>query len=83
MDVNKKCLLLSLTSSIEKIDKTMCPVLIVHGTDDDTIGIFQAKRLHQKCPTAVEPLWVEGAGHDDVEHTPEFLNRMKRFFRDL
>lgn len=65
--------------SIEKISKVYSPTLVIHGTDDDVIDITHGVRLFERCPTAVEPLWVDGAGHDDIELHIEYLERLKQF----
>ena len=36
--------------------------------------------MYEKCLHAVEPLWVEGAGHNDVELYSQYLERLKVFF---
>ena len=35
--------------------------------------------LYERCPKAVEPLWVEGAGHNDIELYSQYLERLRRF----
>jgi len=35
--------------------------------------------IYERCPRAVEPLWVEGAGHNDVELYNQYLERLKTF----
>lgn len=65
--------------SIEKISKVYSPTLVIHGTDDDVIDISHGLRLFEKCPKAVEPLWVHGAGHDDIELYNEYLERLEQF----
>ena len=35
--------------------------------------------MYERCPRAVEPLWVEGAGHNDVELYGQYLDRLKQF----
>ena len=32
---------------------------------------------------ALEPLWVNGAGHNDVELHPEYIQRMRQFVQTL
>lgn len=65
--------------SIEKISKVQSPTLVIHGTDDDVIDITHGLRIFERCPRAVEPLWVSGAGHDDIELYNEYLERLKHF----
>eukprot|EP00731_Ephydatia_muelleri_P016794 Em0009g1218a len=65
--------------SIQKISRVTSPVLVIHGTDDEVIDISHGIAIYEGAPQAVEPLWVEGAGHNDVELYPQYLDRLRRF----
>lgn len=65
--------------SIEKISKVHSPTLVIHGTDDEVIDITHGLKIFERCPRAVEPLWIIGAGHDDIELYNEYLERLKQF----
>ncbi|XP_037530691.1 alpha/beta hydrolase domain-containing protein 17A [Nematolebias whitei] len=65
--------------NIEKVSKITSPVLIIHGTEDEVIDFSHGLALFERCPKAVEPLWVEGAGHNDVELYSQYLDRLRRF----
>lgn len=65
--------------SIEKVSKIPSPVLIIHGTEDEVIDFSHGLALFERCPKAVEPLWVEGAGHNDIELYSQYLERLRRF----
>ena len=71
-----------------RIRRVSCPVLIMHGTDDEVIHVSHGFELHRLCPPKLQrqPHFVEGAGHNDVvEVDPdgyfrvvgEFLNSLK------
>lgn len=45
--------------SIDKVSKVTSPVLVIHGTEDEVIDFSHGLAIHDKCPKAVEPLWVE------------------------
>ncbi|CAH0727511.1 unnamed protein product, partial [Brenthis ino] len=47
--------------SIDKIPKVTSPVLVIHGTEDEVIDFSHGLAIYERCPRAVEPLWVEGA----------------------
>ncbi|CAG9136777.1 unnamed protein product [Plutella xylostella] len=64
--------------SIDKIPKVTSPVLVIHGTEDEVIDFSHGLAIYERCPRAVEPLWVEGAGHNDVELFNQYLERLKR-----
>uniref|UniRef100_A0A914HU79 Serine aminopeptidase S33 domain-containing protein n=1 Tax=Globodera rostochiensis TaxID=31243 RepID=A0A914HU79_GLORO len=63
----------------EKIPRVQCPTLVIHGTDDDVIDFSHGVTIYQNCPTSVEPLWVSGAGHNDVELHAVYLERLRLF----
>lgn len=65
--------------NIEKVAKIPSPVLIIHGTEDEVIDFSHGLALFERCPKAVEPLWVEGAGHNDIELYSQYLERLRRF----
>lgn len=65
--------------SIDKVEKITSVVLVIHGTDDEVIDFSHGQMIHQRCPRAVEPLWVEGAGHNDIEIFPQYIERLTRF----
>uniref|UniRef100_A0A9L0SAF5 Alpha/beta hydrolase domain-containing protein 17C n=1 Tax=Equus caballus TaxID=9796 RepID=A0A9L0SAF5_HORSE len=65
--------------SIDKISKVTSPVLVIHGTEDEVIDFSHGLAMYERCPRAVEPLWVEGAGHNDIELYAQYLERLKQF----
>ncbi|XP_029356659.1 alpha/beta hydrolase domain-containing protein 17A [Echeneis naucrates] len=65
--------------NIEKVSKITSPVLIIHGTEDEVIDFSHGLALFERCPKAVEPLWVEGAGHNDIELYSQYLERLRHF----
>ncbi|XP_037105039.1 alpha/beta hydrolase domain-containing protein 17A [Syngnathus acus] len=65
--------------NIEKVPKITSPVLVIHGTEDEVIDFSHGLTLFELCPKAVEPLWVEGAGHNDIELYSQYLERLRRF----
>lgn len=62
--------------------KITAPVLVIHGMDDEVIDFSHGMAIHERCPRAVEPLWVEGAGHNDIEIFPQYLERLKAFLNN-
>ncbi|XP_028329600.1 alpha/beta hydrolase domain-containing protein 17C [Gouania willdenowi] len=65
--------------SIDKMSKVASPVLVIHGTEDEVIDFSHGLAMYERCPRAVEPLWVEGAGHNDIELYTQYLERLKHF----
>ena len=72
-------LIVLLPYSIDKVEKITAPVLVIHGKDDEVIDFSHGRTIYERCPHAVEPLWVEGAGHNDVEHFDEYIERLLHF----
>ncbi|KAK3533206.1 hypothetical protein QTP70_013609 [Hemibagrus guttatus] len=64
---------------IDKVSKVASPVLVIHGTEDEVIDFSHGLAIYERCPRAVEPLWVEGAGHNDIELYAQYLERLKQF----
>lgn len=52
--------------------------MVIHGTDDEVIDFSHGLEIYDKLPVTVEPLWVEGAGHNDVELYGAYLERLKK-----
>lgn len=68
--------------SIDKMHKIGSLVLVIHGTDDEVIDLAHGIAIHEKCQRPVDPLWVEGAGHNDVEIYSQYVERLKRFINE-
>ncbi|XP_032829750.1 alpha/beta hydrolase domain-containing protein 17B [Petromyzon marinus] len=65
--------------SIDKMSKVTSPVLVIHGTEDEVIDFSHGLAMYERCQRPVEPLWVEGAGHNDVELYGQYLERLRYF----
>jgi fermentation-respiration switch protein FrsA (DUF1100 family) len=50
-----------------RLAQVHCPVLVVHGTDDETIPFRHGQQLFRAAGQPKLCLWVEGAGHDDLK----------------
>jgi len=75
----KKSCFFDVFPSIDKVPKISSPVLVIHGTEDEVIDFSHGLAIYEKCPRAVDPLWVEGAGHNDVELYNQYLERLRHF----
>ena len=53
--------------------------MVIHGTADEVIEFSHGLEIYNKAPITVEPLWVEGAGHNDVELYGQYLDRLRKF----
>ncbi len=52
--------------NLESLPKVQCPVLVIHGTQDQTVPFNHGQRLLAAAPAGAQHLWVEGAGHNNV-----------------
>lgn len=67
--------------NIDKCPKISSPVLVIHGSKDDIIDFSHGMAIFQKCPAAVAPLWIDGAGHNDLEMYISFWQRLENFVK--
>ena len=60
---------LDMFENVKRIRKVRCPVLTVHGTEDEVIPFEHGKRLYARVGEgwACDPLWIEGKGHNNAE----------------
>ncbi|KAK8926297.1 hypothetical protein KSP39_PZI018167 [Platanthera zijinensis] len=65
--------------NIDKIQLVNCPVLVIHGTDDDIVNFSHGKRLWELCKEKYEPLWIKGANHCNLELYPDYIRHLKKF----
>lgn len=66
---------------VEAIGDIEAPVLLVHGSDDATVGPEHAQRLAEAAPTA--ELWiVDGATHGAAALNAEWGERVGAFFAE-
>ncbi len=65
-------------TTLHKLPKIHSPVLVMHGTDDQIISIWHGRKLYEEARGPKRSLWVEGAGHNDMEFIAQ-----KRYFAAL
>ncbi|CAN0896240.1 Heat shock protein 90-5, chloroplastic [Linum grandiflorum] len=68
-----------LLQNIDKIPLVSCPVLVMHGTDDEVVDISHGKKLWNMCKEKYEPLWVEKGNHCNLETFPQYLTHLRKF----
>ena len=70
-------LIVLLPCSIDKVPKISSPVLVIHGTEDEVIDFSHGLAIYEKCPRAVDPLWVEVRKHcTTYQHFLDNLTRI-------
>ncbi|EXC25882.1 hypothetical protein L484_003617 [Morus notabilis] len=63
--------------NINKIKKVKCPVLVIHGTEDDVVNWLHGDGLWKMAKDPYEPLWIKGGGSSMRWRTlpPKFVSR--------
>lgn len=51
--------------NLRKLPRVTCPVLVIHGRDDEVIPVAQGEALLAAVPGRKLHLWIEGAHHND------------------
>ncbi|XP_008661314.1 uncharacterized isoform X1 [Zea mays] len=69
--------------NVKKIKKVKCPVLVIHGTDDDVVDWSHGKELWRLAREPHDPLWIKGGGHCNLELYPDFIRHLSRFVREM
>jgi hypothetical protein len=65
----KSTLIGDMFPNLDKLPKVLCPVLIIHGTDDKIVPFWHAHDLLASVPPQFRayPFFAEGMGHNNVE----------------
>lgn len=69
--------------NIDKIRNVNCPVLVIHGTNDEIVDFSHGKRLWELAKEKYDPLWVKGAGHCNIETFPEYIKHLRKFIHAM
>ncbi|KAJ8754441.1 hypothetical protein K2173_002892 [Erythroxylum novogranatense] len=69
--------------NINKIQKVKCPVLVIHGTEDDVVNWLHGQGLWKMARDAYEPLWIKGGGHCNLELYPDYIRHLCRFIHEM
>lgn len=71
--------------SAQAIAQLKLPTLIVHGMEDELIPFAHGQALYAAAAGPKRHLWVEGAGHDDLQEVagPRWSLTLARFLADL
>ncbi|KAL2545477.1 alpha/beta-hydrolase superfamily protein [Forsythia ovata] len=69
--------------NVNKIRKVKCPVLVIHGTDDDVVNWLHGNGLWKLAREPYEPLWIKGGGHCNLELYPDYIRHLSRFVQEM
>ena len=69
--------------NLRHLRQVRCPVLVIHGTDDEVIPVSHGRRLFEIAAEPKAALWVEGAHHNDVPFVggAQYWNALSAFGR--
>jgi dipeptidyl aminopeptidase/acylaminoacyl peptidase len=66
---------------VNTIARVRCPVLLVHGADDDVVPLDDARRIFAARPHDAVELLVLGGGHDSFADLEQHVERLVGFLR--
>lgn len=69
--------------NVNKIRKVKCPVLVIHGTEDDVVNWLHGSGLWKMARDPYEPLWIKGGGHCNLELYPDYIRHLCRFIQEM
>ncbi|KAF3449306.1 hypothetical protein FNV43_RR10034 [Rhamnella rubrinervis] len=69
--------------NVNKIEKVKCPVLVIHGTEDDVVNWLHGNVLWKMARDPYEPLWIKGGGHCNLELYPDYIRHLCRFVQEM
>ena len=65
---------IDLMRNIDRLPQLRCPIVVVHGTADLVVPCSHGRQLHALSHNPHPPLWVQGAGHNDVPEEALFAH---------
>ncbi|XP_038885658.1 alpha/beta hydrolase domain-containing protein 17C-like [Benincasa hispida] len=75
----KKTFWFDIYKNVDKIPLIDCPVLVIHGTEDEVVDFSHGRQLWELCKDKYEPLWLKGGNHCDLELFPQYLTHLRNF----
>ncbi|XP_075096127.1 uncharacterized protein LOC107789146 [Nicotiana tabacum] len=79
----KYSLWLDIYKNIDKIPYVSCPILVIHGTEDEVVDFSHGKKLWELSKMKYEPLWINGGNHCDLQVFPQFFTHLKKFITSV
>ncbi|MDC0835265.1 phospholipase/carboxylesterase [Geitlerinema sp. FC II] len=53
--------------NLSKIPNVYCPVLVIHGTDDEVVPFWHSETLFEAANEPKQNYWVENSGHNNLQ----------------
>lgn len=70
-------------NNVNKIKKVKCPVLVIHGTDDEVVSWHHGNRLWKLARDPYQPLWIKGGTHCNLELYPDYILHLSHFIKEM
>lgn len=72
-------------NTLRQIKKTTCPVLIMHGRDDEVLPFWHAEKLYAAAPGEKMHLWIDGGHHNDYAYVagPDYIRTIQSFTKRI
>lgn len=72
-------------NTLQHLQQTTCPVLIMHGTHDEVIPFWHGQKLYDAAPGKKRHLWIEGAQHNNYAYVdgPRYIDSILAFIETL
>ncbi|VDP99206.1 unnamed protein product [Trichobilharzia regenti] len=66
--------------SLARTPKIISPTLVIHGTRDEVVNVTHGYRICSALAghLLLDPLFIDGAGHNDCELFPQYLLRLTK-----
>ncbi|CAH8560605.1 unnamed protein product [Schistosoma haematobium] len=67
-------------SNLARTPKIISPTLVIHGTRDEVVNVTHGYRICSAVAghLLLDPLFIDGAGHNDCELFPQYLLRLTK-----
>ncbi len=60
-----RVLLFDKFENLRKLPRVSCPVLVMHGREDEVVNFAHGEALYDAAPVPKSHLWIDGAQHND------------------
>ncbi len=58
-------------NNLRHVKKTTCPVLVMHGRNDEILPFWHGEKLYEAAPGKKTHLWIDDAGHNDYAYVAD------------
>ncbi len=72
-------------NSLSLMPHLNCPVLVMHGQNDEVIPLWHGKALFDAAPEPKQHFWIEGALHNDYAYVAgeRYIDAFQAFMRSI